>query len=274
MTAPSPLHTSPVHTSPVHASPIQRSSVQPSTCDVVLATDLDGTFLGGSDAERSKLYAAIEANRDRVTLVFVTGRDIPFIRSLTSDGWVPRPDYVIGDVGTTIVQGANFDAVPELEADIAARWDDAGDRVRAMLSDVDWLELQPTPFRYRVSYYYDPKRYDPAVAARIEAAGFDCLTSAGTYLDVLPKGVSKGPTLLRLIDHLAIDPGRVLVAGDTMNDLSLFETGLRGVAVANSEPDLVARVAGLKNTTISRGDGAAGIHEIITTLTSLRETPA
>lgn len=246
----------------------------PSKADVVLATDLDGTFLGGTDEERTALYSAIEANRDKISLVFVTGRDIPFIRALTGDGWVPRPDFVIGDVGTTIVQGAAFDTIPELEADIARRWGDAGDRVREMLADVEWLELQPTPFRYRVSYYYDPDRYDPAVAERIEAAGFDCLTSASTYLDVLPKGVSKGPTLLRLVDHLKIEPDRVLVAGDTMNDLSLFETGLRGVAVANSEPDLVSRVRTLENTKISRGDGAAGIHEVIETLTSLRGAAA
>lgn len=246
----------------------------PTRADVVLATDLDGTFLGGTDDERTKLYSAIDANRDRVALVFVTGRDIPFIRDLTSDGWVPKPDYVIGDVGTTIVQGEDFETVPELEADIARRWGDAGDRVRAMLDDVDWLELQPTPFRYRVSYYYDPERYDPSVARRIEEAGFDCLTSASTYLDVLPKGVSKGPTLLRLVDHLRIDPRRVLVAGDTMNDLSLFETGLRGVAVANSEPDLVSRVKNLENTSISRGNGAAGIHEVIETLASLRGAAA
>ena len=246
----------------------------PSKADVVLATDLDGTFLGGTDEERTALYSAIDANRDRISLVFVTGRDIPFIRELTSDGWVPKPDFVIGDVGTTIVQGSEFETIPELEADIAQRWGDAGDRVREMLADVDWLELQPTPFRYRVSYYYDPDRYDPAVAERIEAAGFDCLTSASTYLDVLPKGVSKGPTLLRLVDHLKIDPDRVLVAGDTMNDLSLFETGLRGVAVANSEPDLVSRVSSMENTTISRGNGAAGIHEVIETLTSLRGAAA
>lgn len=248
--------------------------VHPSQADVVLATDLDGTFLGGNDEERSRLYSAIDANRDKVALVFVTGRDIPFIRELTGDGWVPKPDFVIGDVGTTIVQGREFETVPELEADIARRWGDAGDRVRKMLADVDWLELQPTPFRYRVSYYYDPDRYDPAVAAMIEDAGFDCLISANTFLDVLPRGVSKGPTLLRLVEHLEVDPARVLVAGDTLNDLSLFETGLRGVAVANSEPDLIERIRDLNNTTISRGDGAAGIHEVITTLTSLREAAA
>ena len=242
--------------------------------DLVLATDLDGTFLGGDDRARSELYRAIDANRDRIALIFVTGRDIPFIRELTADGWVPKPDYVIGDVGTTIVAGGDFTSVPELEAEIARRWGDAGDRVREMLADVDWLDLQPTPFRYRVSYYYDPARYDPSVPARIEAAGFDCLISADTYLDVLPKGVSKGPTLLRLIDHLDVAPDRVLVAGDTMNDLSLFQTGLRGVAVANSEPGLLAEIRDLDMTTVSAGDGAAGILEIMKSLTTLRGSAA
>ncbi|MCR9176056.1 MAG: HAD family hydrolase [Alphaproteobacteria bacterium] len=245
-----------------------------SSKDVILATDLDGTFLGGSNTERDALYGALKANRDKVMLVFVTGRDIPFIKELCADGWVPFPDFVIGDVGTTIVGGPDLVPVPELEAEIAEIWGDSGDRIRDMLSDVPWLELQPTPFRYRVSYYYNPSKYDPAVVQKVEEAGFDCLTSADTYFDVLPRGVSKGPTLLRVVDHLKIDGGRVLVAGDTMNDLSLFETGLRGVAVANSEPGLLDRVRGLPNTTIARGDGAAGIHEVLSTLTTLREAAA
>ena len=68
------------------------------------------------------------------------------------------------------------------------------------------------------------------------------ILSAGVYFDVMPKGIAKGPTLLRFIETLYLDPGNVLVAGDTLNDLSLFETGLDGVAVGNSEPDLVARI--------------------------------
>ena len=36
--------------------------------DLVLATDLDGTFLGGSADDRKVFYNWIEANRDRVGL--------------------------------------------------------------------------------------------------------------------------------------------------------------------------------------------------------------
>ena len=42
---------------------------------LILATDLDGTFLGGSDSQRRRLYDAISARPDAL-LVFVTGRDL------------------------------------------------------------------------------------------------------------------------------------------------------------------------------------------------------
>lgn len=237
------------------------------TPDIVIATDLDGTFLGGSEEDRRSLYGWIEAQRARIGLVFVTGRDLPFIEELCATTPVPWPDYVIGDVGTTIArvdaERAKATPDPALEAPIAARWGDRGDWVRSVLADAPGLTPQDGPFRYRMSYHYDPARFDPDVTAPIEAAGLDCLISAGCFFDVLPGGVSKGPTLLRLIESIEIDPDRVLVAGDTMNDLSLFETGLKGVAVGNSEPELIARIARRDPVCHARAEGAGGILEAI-----------
>lgn len=224
---------------------------------LVLATDLDGTFLGGSDAERAALYQWLQTLRTRqpqdLTLIFVTGRDLPFIRSLVTAGVVPRPDYVIGDVGTTVAGGPGIDPLPALEADIAARWkqgaasaEQARERLRALLADEPGLREQDTPFRYRLSYWYEPATLSPDTLSKIEAAGYDGLLSADTFLDVLPRGVSKGPTLRHLIAHLNLPPQDVLVAGDTLNDLSLFATRLRGVAVGNSEPALLERLRALE----------------------------
>ncbi len=239
--------------------------------DLVLATDLDGTFLGGSAAQRAELYDWIAARRDAVTLIFVTGRDLPHIRHLCQERGVPWPDYVIGDVGTTVVAGRDFTPVAPIEAWIAGRWGDKGAAVRALLAEEPGLRLQPTPFRYRVSYYYEPQRYDPRVAERIAALGLDCLTSADTYLDVLPPGVSKGPTLLRLLAHLELPHEAVLVAGDTLNDLSLFHTGLAGVAVGNAEAALLERVAALDTVYLSPHPGAAGIRDAIAVLKTTGE---
>ncbi|HET6599414.1 MAG TPA: HAD family hydrolase, partial [Burkholderiaceae bacterium] len=122
----------------------------------MLATDLDGTFLGGTAEQRHGLYTWLEERRPLVTLIFVTGRDLPFIRALIADGSVPRPDYVIGDVGTTIAGGQGIEPLTALESPIAEVWGEAGARVRALLEDEPGLRLQDTPFRYRQSYHYEP----------------------------------------------------------------------------------------------------------------------
>ncbi len=239
--------------------------------DLILATDLDGTFLGGAEAARRRLYEMIEAQRDGLLLIFVTGRDLPFIRELCTGTMVPWPDYVIGDVGTTIAGGRDLAPMEALEDHIARAWDDRGDEVRALLDGVPGLTLQPTPFRYRVSYDYDPAAFDHGRIAEIEARGLDVLISAERFLDVLPPGIAKGPTLLHLIANLDLDPRRVLVAGDTLNDLSLFETGLQGVAVGNSEAALVERLQGRDTVYHSDGAGAAGILEAMHHLNLLPE---
>lgn len=231
--------------------------------DLVLATDLDGTFLGGDDRCRAELYAEIERRSDEVMLIFVTGRDLDFIAGLVEQPGMPRPDLVIGDVGTTIVHGHDFSPVSDVQDWVDGRWDGANDRVHELLVDVPGLELQPVMGSRRVSYFYDPATFERSVIATVEDAGFDVICSADTYFDVLPKGVAKGPSLLRLIDALDLPDDRVLVAGDTLNDLSLFHTGLRGVAVGNSEPALVEAITDLPHVHHSEHDGCAGITDAI-----------
>ncbi|SNR52529.1 HAD-IIB family hydrolase [Puniceibacterium sediminis] len=239
----------------------------------VLATDLDGTFLGGSEAERKTLYDWIEANRDTIGLIFVTGRDPKFIGELCGSG-VPWPEYVIGDVGTTIARVHNrvIEPIVPLEEDIASRWGNAGDAVRAALHGHPGLTLQPTEFRYRVSYNLHPGSFDAAAHEIVEKLGHDTLVSDNKYFDVLPRGVSKGPSLQRLVTHLEIPPELVLAAGDTMNDLSMLQCGLPAVAVGGSEPDLLSRVKDLTQVHKATAIGAAGILEAVA-VRNLHPTP-
>lgn len=232
----------------------------------VLATDLDGTFLGGSEAARAALYGWIEARRDSVGLIFVTGRDPEFIVSLTRGTPIPTPDYVVGDVGTTIAHvtgDGHVEPIPPLEHHIAQAWNNAGERVRSALADVPGLMLQPTEFRYRVSYDLNPETLHPDARARVEEMGLDVLISDNRFFDVLPPGVSKGPSLRRLVEHLDVDEPRVLVAGDTMNDFSMLASGLPAVAVGNSEAALLEALPQVPHVHRARGHGAAGIVEAI-----------
>lgn len=243
---------------------------------MVLATDLDGTFLGGNADERRALYDWIEDNRQTVGLIFVTGRDPAFIGELCAARHVPVPEYVVGDVGTTI---ARFDAetgvdpIHELEEEIARIWDDAGPRVEEALAGAPGLTRQPTDFRYRVSYDLVPAEFNETAKATVAQMGFDWLISDNRYFDVLPKGVSKGPSLRRLLAHLGINQGNVLAAGDTLNDLSLLTCGVPAVAVGNAEEALTAALGDDPHIYRAKGHGCAGIAEAIESL-SLHPTGA
>ncbi len=246
----------------------------------VLATDLDGTFLGGSERDRRTLYDWIEANRAEVGLIFVTGRDPEFLEALCGEGLVPWPDFAVGDVGTTIAEIAfeggrgRVRPLAALEREIAEAWGDAGPAVRRALDGAAGLTLQPTRFRHRVSYDFDPAAYDGSAAEIVSAMELDWLISAGRYFDVLPKGISKGPSLRRLIRWLDLPETRVLAAGDTLNDLSMLESGLPAVAVGGSEPGLLARLADAPSLHRAKAIGAGGILEAIAALGLHPDVPA
>lgn len=208
---------------------------------------------------RAEFYQYLQRQRDRLLLIFVTGRDLGFIEQLCENPDFPRPDYIIGDVGTTIVHGETFEPLHEVQNWVAERWNNANDRIKAMLANEPSLTLQPVATERRVSYYYNPEELQPSTVQKVVDAGFDCILSADLYFDVMPRGIAKGPTLLKLMEVLHINREAVIPAGDTLNDLSLFETGLKAIAVGNSEPKLVEKIKAMDNVYHSPHPGVAGI---------------
>jgi hydroxymethylpyrimidine pyrophosphatase-like HAD family hydrolase len=73
--------------------------------------------------------------------------------------------------------------------------------------------------------------------------------------------VNKGSTLLALLQWLELSPETVVTAGDSLNDLAMFETGLPGVMVGNAEPALVRALPGLGRVYQARAHGCGGIVE-------------
>lgn len=260
---------------------------------LVLATDLDGTMAHGSEAEREELMAAARAAGD-LTLVYVTGRTPAAVASLAGRRSLPVPDILIADVGTSVLHGLGPDRVEAVEAELARLWPGA-DAVRERLAGLDSLSEQNVVAPRRVSYWIEPVRRkgeearapdadpygarspdDPtlgdeaervaadvgaAAESRLEGLGVDVVVSANVFLDVLPRGVDKGSTLRRVLEWLGAAESECVVAGDSLNDLALFETGLRAIAVGNCEPALRRRVEGMEAVYQAAGEGVVGILE-------------
>jgi len=204
---------------------------------MLLATDLDGTFLAGEPDERLKLYQLI-ASHPEIDLVFVTGRGLESVLPLLSDPTIPQPDYIICDVGCTVVHGETQQALQPLQGEIDNLW--PGEQlVEDMFSSFEGLERQHVPQERRVSYFCDGDIVTDEMREKAASLSCDVLFSAGKYLDILPKGINKGQTLSRLIEYLKVDPESVLVAGDTLNDLSMYQHDFKGVCVGESESELL-----------------------------------
>ncbi|MDF1692126.1 MAG: glucosylglycerol-phosphate synthase [Zhongshania sp.] len=228
---------------------------------MLLATDLDGTFLAGDSESRLKLYQLITAHPE-IKLAFVTGRGLESVLPLLADPTIPQPDYIICDVGCTVVDGRTQQAIQPLQSDIDQYW--PGEHVvEQAVAHIPNLQRQDVPQERRVSFFCAAG----AVSAELEVAvaGLDCdlLYSADLYLDILPKGVNKGSTLRALVGHLGLSDEMVLVAGDTLNDLSMYEHDFIGVCVGESELALLENTENRARVLHASAPGCGGILQAI-----------
>jgi hydroxymethylpyrimidine pyrophosphatase-like HAD family hydrolase len=242
----------------------QLSAPLPEAPELVLVTDLDGTLLEGATDERRRFYRWLVEQRDRVLHVFCTGRDLTSIaRVLAEDEPIglAAPHLVIGDVGCTVACGQSLLPVPLAVDPIEALWQGKEQLLLPLLQGQPGLAPQPLHSDRRLAYYVDPEAFDHSLIPQLEAHGVDCLLSDNRYLDLLPTGVNKGSTLLALLAWLDVDPACVVTAGDTLNDLAMFETGLKGVMVANAEAALLDHLPRLPSVYLASEQGCAGIAE-------------
>lgn len=226
---------------------------------MLLATDLDGTFLGGKSLHKQTLYRLIR-ERDDITLVFVTGRGLESVLPILNDPIIPNPDYIICDVGATIVHGHTLEPVEPLQGLIEQKWPGRL-RVEETLAHLTDLDYQEVPQQRRCSFFTASETVIENVRGSVAVLECDVIYSAGRFLDVLPQGVNKGSSLQQLISYLGIDETEVLVAGDTLNDLAMYNCGFKGVVVGNAEASLVKAIKGMKQVYYARSAGAGGILE-------------
>ena len=63
---------------------------------------------------------------------------------------------------------------------------------------------------------------------------FDFIRSEKTLYEILPRGICKGTSVIKLCDYLNIDIRKSIAIGDYNNDISMFRTAGTGIAVSNA----------------------------------------
>lgn len=222
---------------------------------LLLCTDLDRTLLpNGREPESPGARERFRrfVTEQGVTLAYVSGRHRALVEQAIRDYALPLPDYVIGDVGTSLyrVRDGSWSRVSDWEEIIGADW--AGldrSRLAAVFEDLSDLRLQEPEKqnRFKLSYYA-PADLDPGpllagmrerlatTQARASLVwSIDEAVEVG-LLDVLPEGATKYHAVVFLMGLTGHDESSTLFAGDSGNDLEVLASRIPSVLVANGHP--------------------------------------
>ncbi len=212
----------------------------------LLSSDLDGTLAGDAPATLRfrQTWDALAPAR-RPILVYNSGRLADDILEFVAETGLPDPDYVIGGVGTMLVDRKGGARLEHFHARLAEGW--SLDAVEAILGAHGETSRQPEIYQhaFKSSWYLhdaDPETLSD-IESRLDQAGLavTIVYSSKRDLDILPRQADKGQALTWLCGELSIGLDQVVVAGDTDNDRSMFELpGVRGIVVGNALPELRA----------------------------------
>ncbi|MDJ0738754.1 MAG: HAD-IIB family hydrolase [Gammaproteobacteria bacterium] len=225
---------------------------------LLICTDLDRTLIPNgpqSESPTARERFAHLAAHDSVTLAYVSGRHRALVKQAIANYRLPVPDYVVGDVGTTLYRvdadGA-WQHLAQWENAIAADW--AGHSradIKSLLVDISDLRLQESTKQnaFKLSYYVPLHSDRVALSARIEQRLIDNGIAARQIwsvdepagiglLDVLPARASKLHAIQALMQMQAFTLEDTVFCGDSGNDIEVLVSPIRAVLVGNAQPEV------------------------------------
>ncbi len=233
----------------------------------LLSSDIDGTLAGDESATHRFRIAWQSLKREsRPLLVYNSGRLADDILEFAAKIDLPSPDYVIGGVGTMLVDTQGNRSVDRFHARLSEGW--SLDTVEAILERHAGTARQPEIYQhaFKSSWYLHDASQDTLadIEGRLRQAGlaFTMIYSSKRDLDILPLHADKGQALTWLCNDLGIGLDQTLVAGDTGNDRSMFDLpGVRGIVVGNALPELLTLGHDSPNVFNATQTHAAGVLE-------------
>jgi sucrose-6F-phosphate phosphohydrolase len=205
----------------------------------LFVSDVDDTLVGDS-AALAQLSTALAMAGDRVVLVFNSSRPCASLhRTLQTVPHLPQPHFLIGALGTEIEDCLTGQHLVAYDNEIRPAWQH--DKVVAVMAKLGFSAHDPefqTPFK--ASYDVPGTAAYEQVVRELEAAAVTAkvVYSGGKNLDIIPQKAGKGTVIAYLGQQLHIPAERVVVAGDSANDLEMFTPPYKGIVVANADVEL------------------------------------
>jgi sucrose-6F-phosphate phosphohydrolase len=229
-------------------------------CRLLICTDLDRTLIPNGmqpESPPARRYFATLAGREEVTLCYVSGRHRDLVEEAIVNYRLPQPDFVIGDVGTTIYAlhaEKGWTPLADWQDEIAPDWQGrTHEDLKALLEGMP--EIRPQEYhkqnRFKLSYYLPVQADIEALRSQISKR----LTSAGIrasqiysidepggigLLDILPARATKFHAVEFLMQQQGFGLDNTVFCGDSGNDLEVLVSPIAAVLVANSSAEVQA----------------------------------
>jgi HAD superfamily hydrolase (TIGR01484 family) len=252
-----------------------------------LCTDLDRTLLPNGSAEESpaaRICFRELAAHPRVLLVYVSGRDKGRVQEAMDEYFLPVPDFVIADVGSSIyaMTPKPWLLLQGWRKHLRKDWQDYDAcRLRQAIGHIGYLALQDDSKQgeYKLSYDVTPALHLDAVCDRLTGklneltlpvniiVSIDETTDTG-LIDLLPPSANKRLALEWLMARQNIRPGHVVFSGDSGNDSEVLLSPYKATLVANAEAEFRQRLlqaaasgCGTDSLYVAGGLAHAGPHQ-------------
>lgn len=240
-----------------------------------IALDLDGTLTNHDKVVTPKTREALlQAEADGAVIILASGRPtygiIPVAESLELD---QRGGYILSYNGGNIVNAktgeklfSQFlpdDVIPVLykyaKEHQYALLGYAGNEIITEMPDDQYVKeesrinkmnirrvdnllevLEPHPTKLLMTGAPSDMLRAEQELLGVLGEEMDIFRSAPFFLELVPKGIDKAQSLLRLLAKISLTPADLIAFGDGYNDLSMLKLACMGVAMENAAPEVKA----------------------------------
>lgn len=236
--------------------------------------DIEGTLTGiGGRGHSPKLLPALQKLMGKATVGLFTGRDASYAKAfhrlfdlngpiIAESGCALLPDFARDETSYLNFGGFNDDQKRYIREKVGA----AG-ILDAMYED--------TEKRFMVTLY--PNSF-PNHSIDEVLRGFDrvkevfagdediVVTHSSAAVDLYPKGINKGIAIQKYCAEHGIPLSEVCVVGDSLNDLSAFETVGEGgglIVVVDDHADLKSKLEKYDNVVYTKKNASEGVVEFV-----------